>query len=71
MLLRDLDTSSDGGTGVVELIPHRGALIRALTRSDAEDLLQVLEVLCGLAARLAAVRIGMGDNRNSNVSERG
>ncbi|NLD70236.1 MAG: GntR family transcriptional regulator [Limnobacter sp.] len=51
------------GTGVVELIPHRGAVIRALNRSDAEDLLQVLEVLCGLAARLAAMRIGVGDNR--------
>ena len=51
------------GTGVVELIPHRGAVIRALNRSAAEDLLQVLEVLCGLAARLAAMRIGMGENR--------
>lgn len=50
-------------TGVVELIPHRGAVIRALTRSDAENLLQVLEVLCGLAARLAAQRIGIGSNR--------
>lgn len=50
-------------TGVVELAPHRGAVIRALTRADAENLLQVLEVLCGLAARLAAQRIGIGDNR--------
>lgn len=50
-------------TGVVELVPHRGAIIRALTRSDAENLVQVLEVLCGLAARLAATRIGLGDNR--------
>lgn len=50
-------------TGVVELVPYRGAIIRALTRSDAENLLQVLEVLCGLAARLAATRIGIGDNR--------
>jgi DNA-binding GntR family transcriptional regulator len=50
-------------TGVVELVPHRGAVIRALTRGDAEELLQVLEVLCGLAARLAAVRIGIGTHR--------
>jgi DNA-binding GntR family transcriptional regulator len=50
------------GTGVVELIPHRGAVIRALNRRDAEELLQVLEVLCGLAARLAALRIEIGDN---------
>ncbi|MFA7667648.1 MAG: GntR family transcriptional regulator [Burkholderiaceae bacterium] len=50
-------------TGVVELIPHRGAIIRSFTRTDAEDLLQLLEVLCGLAARLAAQRIGIGENR--------
>jgi DNA-binding GntR family transcriptional regulator len=50
-------------TGVVELVPHRGAIIRALTRTDAEDLLQVLEVLCGLAARIAAQRIGLSNNR--------
>lgn len=50
-------------TGVVDLVPHRGAVIRSFTRTDAEDLLEVLEVLCGLAARLAAQRIGIGDNR--------
>jgi DNA-binding GntR family transcriptional regulator len=50
-------------TGVIELIPYRGAVIRALSRGDAEALLQVLEVLCGLAARLAAMRIGLGGNR--------
>jgi len=49
--------------GVVELTPHKGAVIRALTRVDAERLLQVLEVLTGLAARLAAEHIGQGDNR--------
>jgi DNA-binding GntR family transcriptional regulator len=37
--------------------PHRGAVIRALSRRDVEELLLVLEVLCGLAARLAAVAI--------------
>lgn len=49
-------------SGVVALTPHRGAVIRSLTRDDAADLLGVLEVLSGLAARLAAARIGMGDN---------
>ena len=48
--------------GVVELTPHRGAVIRALNREDAESLLGVLEVLSGLAARLAASNIHLGDN---------
>lgn len=49
--------------GVVEIIPHRGAMIRQLTLADAEHLLGVLEVLTGLAARLAALRIDEGRNR--------
>lgn len=43
--------------GVVRINPHRGAEIRPLGRPEAENLVQVLEVLCGLAARLAAERI--------------
>jgi len=49
--------------GVVELTPHRGAVIRVLSRSDSRDLTEVIEVLAGLAARLAARNIGIGDNR--------
>ena len=49
-------------SGVVELMPHRGAVIRALTREDAESLLGVLEVLSGLAARLAAANIHLDGN---------
>lgn len=49
--------------GVVRLLPHRGAFIRKLSRRDAEELLLVLEVLCGLAARLAATAIDKGSNR--------
>lgn len=49
--------------GVVELIPHRGAVIRGLTLSEARDLLAVLEVLTGLAARLAAERIELANHR--------
>lgn len=48
--------------GIVELIPHRGATIRGLTLSDARNLLSVLEVLTGLAARLAAEKIHLGSN---------
>jgi DNA-binding GntR family transcriptional regulator len=49
--------------GVVELSPHRGAVIRALNTEDAKELLEVLEVLTGLAARLAASKIATGNNR--------
>ncbi len=48
--------------GVVKLTPHRGAFIRSLSRKEAHDLLVVLEVLCGVAARLAAEHIKQGDN---------
>jgi DNA-binding GntR family transcriptional regulator len=49
--------------GVVDIFPHRGAVIRGLTLTDAENLLAVLEVLTGLAARQAAEKIERGDNR--------
>lgn len=49
--------------GVVELTPHRGAVIRVLTPDDSQDLLQVMEVLAGLSARLATRKIGAGGNR--------
>ena len=49
--------------GVVELTPHRGAVIRTLTRADSQSLIEVMEVLAGLAARLAARNIDAGDNR--------
>lgn len=49
--------------GVIEIVPHRGALIRGLSLADAESLLALLEVLTGLAARLAANNIHIGQNR--------
>lgn len=49
--------------GVVELVPHRGAVIRGLSLAEVDSLLAVLEVLTGLAARLAAQRIGLEGNR--------
>jgi len=50
-------------SGVVELHHNRGAVIRSLSPDDARDLLQVLEVLSGLGARLAAEKIQDGNNR--------
>lgn len=49
--------------GVVRLSPHRGASIRPLSRLEAQHLVVVLEVLCGLAARLAAQNIGQNKAR--------
>jgi DNA-binding GntR family transcriptional regulator len=43
--------------GVVSLNLHRGAYIRALSRCEVKEVLAVIEVLTGLAARLAAERI--------------
>ena len=49
--------------GVVELTPHRGAVIRVLTQADSKELLEVMEVLSGLSARLAARNISSAGNR--------
>jgi DNA-binding GntR family transcriptional regulator len=48
--------------GVVMLTRHRGAYIRALSRSEANEALVVLEVLTGLMARLAAETVSAGDH---------
>jgi len=44
------------------LTRHRGAYIRALSRSEADEALVVLEVLTGLMARLAAETVNAGDH---------
>src|SRR5262249_52184828 len=49
--------------GVVSLNPYRSAHIRTLSRNELADVLALLEVLAGLAARLAAERIGCDGNR--------
>lgn len=46
--------------GIVTLNQNRGAFVRALNRKDAQDLLQILEVTCGLAANLAARQLSKG-----------
>lgn len=46
--------------GVVDLVPHRGATIRLLTRRAARDVLRVTERLLGLAARQAAEAVASG-----------
>jgi len=48
--------------GVLTLTRHRGAYVRALSRSEVNDSLMMLEVLVGLMAKLAAKRISENDN---------
>jgi len=49
--------------GIVTLNLHRGAQIRSLTREEAFEIMDLLEVLVGLAARLAARRIDQPGHR--------
>ena len=41
-------------SGVVTIVPNRGAQVRLLTRTDVDQLLDIVELLLGLAARDAA-----------------
>jgi DNA-binding GntR family transcriptional regulator len=49
--------------GVVELTPRRSAYIRALSRREVLELLQVLRAVMGLSVRLAAARIRLDRGR--------
>lgn len=49
--------------GIVTLTLHRGAYIRALHREEAVKIMMVLEMLTGLAARLAAKEIQQDDHK--------
>lgn len=55
--------------GVVTLERHRGACIRRVSREEHLDTLAVLDVLIGLAARLAAANIEQAGNREVAESE--
>jgi len=44
--------------GLVEIVPHRGALVRRLTREQALELFEIRTELEALAARRAANRVG-------------
>lgn len=50
--------------GIIELLPHRGARIRHLTRAEAANIFSITEVILGLAARQAAAHIDEGDARD-------
>lgn len=46
------------GEGLVEIVPHRGASVREITRDDVREIFQLREAVEGLAARLAAEHVG-------------
>lgn len=45
-------------TGVVRIMPHKGAVVRRLSRREVSEVLDIVELLLGLAARGAAQAIG-------------
>ncbi|MCC7410149.1 MAG: GntR family transcriptional regulator [Gammaproteobacteria bacterium] len=49
--------------GLIELAPHRGAIVKRVTLDELADTLVVRETLEGLAAALAATRIDLPGNR--------
>lgn len=49
--------------GFITIEPHKGAIVRKMTRADVIHVFSVREVLEGFGARLAAENIGLGDNR--------
>jgi DNA-binding GntR family transcriptional regulator len=71
-LMRELDVSRGSlrealnrlaATGLIQIIPNRGAVVRRLTRKEVADRFQIRERLEGLAAALAAQHLDGGDNR--------
>lgn len=45
-------------TGVVRITPHKGAQVRSLSRREVAEVLDIVELLVGLAARGAAKAMG-------------
>ncbi|MCI4643541.1 MAG: GntR family transcriptional regulator [Hyphomonadaceae bacterium] len=49
------------GEGMLEFVPHRGAVVKVITERDVRETFQVREAVEGYAARLAAENIHRGD----------
>jgi DNA-binding GntR family transcriptional regulator len=52
------------GEGLIDITPHRGATVKEFGRQDVREIFELREVVEGLAARLAAEKVGDGDNRS-------
>lgn len=48
---------------IVEIRPYRGAVVRKLSRSEALDVIEILDALGRLSIEKAVQNIGMGDHR--------
>lgn len=46
-------------SGVVALVPNRGAMVRRLSRREVDEVLDIIELLLGLAARRAAAAVAV------------
>lgn len=49
-------------SGIVTIVPNRGAQVRLLSRADVDQLLDIVELLLGLAARGAASAVSDGES---------
>lgn len=56
-------------TGVVKMLPNKGAQVRRLSRREVAEVLDIVELLFGLAARRAA-RAGPGPATHQGLAER-
>jgi DNA-binding GntR family transcriptional regulator len=59
-------------SGVVTIVPNRGAAVRMLSRQETTEILDIVELLLGLAARGAARAIEQGEDpaQLDNIHER-
>lgn len=54
--------------GLVDVVPNRGAVVRSLSAAEVAHVYQVREALEGYAARVAAQKIDVGDNRERFIA---
>lgn len=57
-----------GSTGLVEVIPYRGAIVNKLTTEDYVEIFHIRSVLEGLAARLACTNLNEEDLTRMRVA---
>ncbi len=55
------------GEGLIDIQPHRGAVVRPQTREDIIEIFELREVIEGLAARLAAQAVATGTRTTTEL----